>query len=59
LRAKVRGGIRGLPKSFSHHDLRHYLASLLITSGADIKTFQARVRHASAKTTLRAPVAGR
>jgi integrase len=32
--------------------LRHYLASLLIASGADIKTVQARLRHASAKVTL-------
>ena len=34
------------------HDLRHYLASLLIASGADIKTVQARMRHATAATTL-------
>ena len=34
------------------HDLRHYFASLLIVSGLDIKTVQARLRHASAKTTL-------
>jgi len=27
-----------LPEGFSLHDLRHYLASLLISSGADIKT---------------------
>jgi hypothetical protein len=32
--------------------LRHYLASLLIASGADIKTVQARMRHATARTTL-------
>jgi integrase len=30
----------------------HYLASLLIASGADVKTVQARLRHASATTTL-------
>jgi integrase len=30
----------------------HYLASLLIASGADIKTVQARMRHATARTTL-------
>jgi integrase len=35
-----------------YHDLRHYFASLLIASGADVKTMQARLRHASAKTTL-------
>jgi integrase len=44
--------ITGLPEGFSFHDLRHYLASLLIASGADIKTVQARMRHASARTTL-------
>jgi integrase len=32
--------------------LRHYLASLLIASGADVKAVQARLRHASAKTAL-------
>lgn len=41
-----------LPETFSFHDLRHYLASLLIASGADIKTVQARMRHGSARTTL-------
>jgi hypothetical protein len=30
--------------------LRHYFASLLIADGADVKTVQARLRHASAKT---------
>jgi integrase len=48
----VREKIEGLPEGFSFHDLRHYLASLLIASGADIKTVQARMRHASARTTL-------
>jgi integrase len=42
----------GLPDGFRYHDLRHYLASLLIASGADVKVVQARLRHASAKTTL-------
>jgi integrase len=32
--------------------LRHYFASLLIASGANIKVVQARLRHASARTTL-------
>ncbi len=31
---------------------RHYFASLLIASGTDVKVVQARLRHASAKTTL-------
>ncbi|WP_327633678.1 site-specific integrase [Kribbella sp. NBC_00482] len=44
--------VPGLPEGFRFHDLRHYLASLLIASGADVKVVQARVRHASAKTTL-------
>ncbi len=42
----------GLPDGFRFHDLLHYLASLLIASGADVKIVQARPRHASAKTTL-------
>lgn len=48
----VRAQIEGAPDDFHFHDLRHYLASLLISSGADIKTVQARLRHSSAKTTL-------
>ena len=48
----VREKIDGLPEGFSFHDLPHYLASLLIASGADIKTVQARMRHATARTTL-------
>jgi integrase len=48
----AREQIDGVPEAFSFHDLRHYLASLLIASGADIKTVQARMRHASARTTL-------
>ena len=38
----------GLPAGFRYHDLRHYVASLLIAPGADVKTVQARLRHASA-----------
>jgi integrase len=48
----ARGKVPGLPAGFRYHDLRHYLASLLIASGADVKTVQARLRHASATTTL-------
>ena len=48
----ARAKVDGLPAGFRYHDLRHYLASLLIASGADVKTVQARLRHASAKTTL-------
>jgi integrase len=48
----VREDIDGLPEGFSFHDFRHYSASVLIASGADIKTVQARMRHASARTTL-------
>ena len=46
---KARGKVKGLPEGFRYHDLRPYFASLLI---ADVKTVQARLRHASAKTTL-------
>jgi integrase len=48
----------GPPCGLPRHDLRHYLASLLIiiiiiiALGSDVKTVQARLRHASAKTTL-------
>jgi integrase len=48
----ARKKVQGLPAGFRYHDLRHYFASLLIASGADVKTVQARLRHASAKTTL-------
>lgn len=49
---RARAKIPGMPEGFRFHDLRHYLASLLIRSGADVKVVQARLRHASAKTTL-------
>jgi integrase len=48
----IKVDVEGLPERFSFHDLRHYLASLLIASGADIKTVQARLRHTFASTTL-------
>lgn len=48
----ARATVEGLPKGFRIHDLRHYYASLLIASGLDVKVVQARLRHASAKTTL-------
>ncbi|MDJ1115402.1 tyrosine-type recombinase/integrase [Microbacterium dauci] len=50
--AAAREAVDGLPAGFRIHDLRHYFASLLIAAGLDIKTVQARLRHASAKTTL-------
>jgi integrase len=48
----ARATVPGLPEGFRIHDLRHYFASLLIASGLDVKVVQARLRHASAKTTL-------
>lgn len=50
----VRGArtVAGMPDGFRFHDLRHYFASLLIAAGADVKVVQARLRHASATTTL-------
>lgn len=48
----ARAKVPGMPPDFRYHDLRHYFASLLIASGADVKIVQARLRHASAKTTL-------
>jgi integrase len=49
---RVRSKVEDLPAGFRNHDLRHYFGSLLIADGADVKTAQARLRHASAKTTL-------
>lgn len=48
----ARATIPGLPEGFTFQDLRHYYASLLISKGADVKIVQARMRHASAVTTL-------
>ena len=48
----ARSKVPGLPPTFTYHHLRHCLASLLISGGADVKVVQARTRHASAKTTL-------
>ena len=48
----ARAKVEGLPAQFRFHDLRHYFASLLIASGLDVKVVQARLRHASTKTTL-------
>lgn len=50
--AKARQQVDGLPEGFRFHDLRHFLASYLIASGADIKAVQHRMRHASATVTL-------
>ena len=41
----------GLP-AMSPHDLRHTCASLLLQSGADIKSVQDILGHADASTTL-------
>jgi integrase len=41
-----------LPAWATPHALRHDYASLLIRSGASVKVVQARLGHASAKTTL-------
>ncbi len=48
----ARGSVEGLSMSFRYHDLRHYFASLLIGSGADVKVVQRRLRHKNAMTTL-------
>jgi hypothetical protein len=45
---RARGAVVSLPECFRFHDLRHYDASLLISSGLDVKVLQARLRHASA-----------
>ncbi|MGW5238093.1 tyrosine-type recombinase/integrase [Monashia sp. NPDC004114] len=43
----------GMPPGFRLHDLRHYFASALIASGADIQLVSSMVRHADATMTLR------
>ena len=48
----ARSAVEGLPEGFRFHDLRHYYASLLISSGLDVKVVQTRLRHATASTTL-------
>jgi integrase len=48
----ARAAVDDLPEGFRFHDLRHFYASLLISSGPDVKVVQSRLRHASAKTTL-------
>ena len=48
----ARARVSDLPAGFRFHDLGHYLASLLIAAGADVKVVQSRLRHASATTTL-------
>lgn len=47
-----RSQVEKLPEDFRFHDLRHYLASLLIGKGCDVKVVQSRLRHANATTTL-------
>lgn len=48
----ARKRVAGLPQGFRFHDCRHFFATLLIESGASVKVVQARLRHASATTTL-------
>lgn len=49
---RARAQVEGLQAEFRFHDLRHYFASLLIASGADVKVVQRRLRHGNAMTTL-------
>lgn len=44
--------VKDLPEDFRFHNLRHYLASLLMAKGLDVKVVQKSLRHSSAKTTL-------
>jgi integrase len=48
----ARETVEGLPDGSRVHDLRHYFASLSISTGLDVKVVQASLRHASATTTL-------
>ena len=42
----------GLSDEITLHDLRHFYASLLISTGANVKLVQARLGHKSATETL-------
>lgn len=42
----------GIPAALTPHDLRHTAASLAIAAGADIKTVQAMLGHATSRMTL-------
>lgn len=42
----------GLPKGFGFHGLRHYFATLLIHSGASVKTVQMALGHSTPTVTL-------
>jgi integrase len=46
----AREKVTGLPDRFGYDDLRHFFASVLFASGADVKKVQARLRNAGAKT---------
>lgn len=45
--------VPGLPKGFSLHGLRHYAATSLIHGGADVKTVQLFMGHASPRITFK------
>jgi hypothetical protein len=45
----ARAAVDDLPVGFRFHDLRHFYASLLISSGLDVKVVQSGLRPASAR----------
>ena len=42
----------GIPLGLTYHDLRHTAASLMVSSGANVKAIQNQLGHASAAMTL-------
>lgn len=44
----ARRQVEGLPPNFRFHDLRHYLASMFIHAGLDVKVVQRLLRHRNA-----------
>lgn len=48
----ARTRVEGLPSDLRFQDLQHYLASLLINAGLDVKVLQRRLMHKNATTTL-------
>jgi integrase len=49
---RARAKVKVYPMGSGSTNLRHFYASLLISSRLDVKVVQSRLRHASAKTTL-------
>lgn len=51
--AAIKAGVNLKPgQRFAFHNIRHSLATFLVSRGKDVKTIQELLRHAKASTTL-------